>query len=164
MFGQTGYSVKQCASKSALAWSAGLGLLLSLLPGKLLVAAEQADPAVRSEALVSAGSMVQMLIALVVVVAIIVGLSILVRRLSLVPGASGGMIRIVSSLALNSKDRLLLVQVGEEQILISASPGRIGKVHELQAPVDTASFDNLQKAKGKSFNSLFTQVLQGSRQ
>jgi flagellar protein FliO/FliZ len=74
------------------------------------------------------------------------------------------MIRIVSSLALNSKDRLLLVQIGEEQILISASPGRIGKVHELQAPVDPASFDSLQKTRGRSFNSLFTQVLQGSRQ
>ena len=33
-------------------------------------------------------------------------------------------IRIVGGLALSNKDRLLLIQVGDEQLLISASPGR----------------------------------------
>ena len=107
--------------------------------------------------------MIQMLVALVAVVAIIIGLSFLVKRFSLVPGASSGIIKIVGSLALNNKDRLLLVQVGDEQILISASPGRVGMVHELKTPVEPGGIGAPQRTDSKSFNSLFNQVLQRSR-
>ncbi|MCB1671984.1 MAG: flagellar biosynthetic protein FliO [Gammaproteobacteria bacterium] len=141
----------------------GMAIIVIASPGNPLQAAEANGQPVRPDALVGAESMVQMLVALVVVVAIIVGLSLLVRRLSLVPGTSGGVIRIVGSLALNSKDRLLLVQVGEEQILISASPGRIGKVHDLRSPVDPGHTGPAAKNPTGSFNSLLGQMLQKQR-
>ncbi len=104
-----------------------------------------------------------MLIALVVVVVIIIVLSLVIKRLSLVPGSTTGLIRIVGSLALNSKDRLLLIQVGDEQILVSASPGRIGKVHDLRSPIETGTPGMAQKPDSNSFNSLLSQMLQRSR-
>ena len=129
-----------------------------------LNAVEAAEQAARPETLVSTQSMLQMLLGLVVVVIIIFGLSVLIKRFSLVPGSSNGIIRVVGSLALNSKDRLLLVQVGEEQILVSASPGRVGKIHDLKTPVDADILVSMQRAQGKSFNSLLNQVLQKPRQ
>ncbi|MBT8146005.1 MAG: flagellar biosynthetic protein FliO [Gammaproteobacteria bacterium] len=131
-------------------------------PFGTVIAAELQEPPVRPEALVAPESMVQMLLALIVVVLVIVGLSFLVKRLRLVPGASSGMIKILGGLPLNNKDRLLLVQVGDEQILISASPGRIDKVHELSTPLDPEKFRVASKADGKSFNSLLNQVMNKS--
>lgn len=131
-------------------------------PVGTVIAAEQQESPVRPDALVAPESMVQMLLALVVVVLVIVGLSFLVKRLSLVPGSSSGMIKILGGLPLNNKDRLLLVQVGDEQILISASPGRIDKVHDLRSPLDPEKFRVTSKGDGKSFNSLLNQVMNKS--
>lgn|GEM_PF-1642681 len=129
------------------------------VPVNRVFAAEQQEPPVRPDTLVSPESMVQMIVALIVVVLIIFGLSVLIKRFSLVPGSSSGMIKILGGLPLNNKDRLLLVQVGDEQILISASPGRIAKVHDLRDPVDPDKFRVTGKPDGKSFNSLLNQVL-----
>ena len=131
-------------------------------PGHGALAAEQQEPQMRPEALVSPESMMQMFVALIVVVLIIFGLSVLIKRFSLMPGSSSGMIKILGGLPLNSKDRLLLVQVGDEQILISASPGRIGKVHDLRVPLDPEKFRVTTKSESKSFNSLLNQVMNKS--
>ena len=84
------------------------------------------------------------------------------KRFSLLPGSSSGMIKILGGLPLNNKDRLLLSQVGDEQILVSASPGRIGKVHELRDPLDPEQFRASTRSEGKSFNNLLEQVLSKS--
>ena len=132
------------------------------VPGHRVLAAEQQEPPMRPEALVSPESMVQMLLALTVVVLIIVGLAIFIKRFSLAPGSSSGTIKILGGLPLNSKDRLLLIQVGDEQILISASPGRIGKVHDLRAPLDPEQIRVATKSDGNSFNNLLNQMLNRS--
>lgn len=150
-------------SSRPLGWPLLLCLQLVGLPGGQLLAAEQQEPPGRPDALVSPESMIQMFIALLVVVALIVGLSIVVRRLSLIPGASSGVVRIVGGLALNNKDRLLLIQVGDEQILISASPGRIGKIHDLHEPIDPTRYGQSAGPDGKSFNNLLSQMLNKSK-
>ncbi|MCF5179307.1 flagellar assembly protein FliO, partial [Pseudomonas sp. PA-6-1D] len=38
--------------------------------------------------------------------------------------------------ALGPRDRLVLVQVGEEQILLGITPGRITPLHVLKTPVE----------------------------
>lgn len=137
-------------------------MLVMITVGGQLVAAEAQEPPVRPDSLVSPESMVQMFLGLIVVILIIFGLSILVKRFSLLPGSSSGMIKVLGGLPLNNKDRLLLIQVGEEQILLSASPGRIDKVHKLTTPLDPDQFRVSTKPEGKSFNSLLDQVLKKS--
>jgi flagellar protein FliO/FliZ len=44
----------------------------------------------------------------------------------------------VGSRALGPRDRLVLVQVGEEQILLGLTPGRITPLHVLKHPVGVA--------------------------
>ena len=137
-------------------------VLVAGIPFRFANGAEQQSQSPRPDALVGADSMLQMFLALIVVVLVIVGLSILIKRFSLVPGSSSGMIKILGGLPLNSKDRLLLVQVGDEQILISASPGRIGKIHDLQTPLDPEKFGITTKPDRNSFNNLLNQVLNKS--
>ena len=45
-------------------------------------------------------------------------------------------IELVGSRSLGPRDRLLLVQVGDEQILLGISPGRITPLHVMNTPVN----------------------------
>ena len=136
--------------------------LLLLLIGGSVTAAERAPQLAAADSLMSPENLVQMVIALLVVVALIVILAVVVRRFSLLPGSSTGLIRVLSGLPLplNSKDRLLLIQVGEEQILISASPGRIAKVHEMESPLDPEQLRAARKPESRTFAGIFESLTQ----
>ncbi|MCP8464878.1 flagellar biosynthetic protein FliO [Pseudomonas sp. ZM23] len=87
----------------------------------------------------SAGAqLMQLLLGLVLVVGLIFLLAWLVRRVQQVGPRGNQAIRLVSSQALGPRDRLVLVQVGEEQILLGLTPGRITPLHVLRQPVQAA--------------------------
>src|SRR3569623_3265555 len=71
---------------------------------------------------VSAVFIVKTAVGLIVVIAIIAGLAWLMRRMGKLGGVMVGQIRIVSSLSLGTREKLLVVKVGEEQFLIGATP------------------------------------------
>ena len=72
---------------------------------------------------------------LILVVAVIFILAWLVKRLNLTQHSQNGLLRIVAGVAVGTKDRIVLLQVGEEQILLGLSPGRIEKLHTLSDPI-----------------------------
>ena len=59
----------------------------------------------------------------------------LMRRVQRVGPGNGQVIEMIGSRALGPRDRLVLVQVGEEQILLGITPGRITPLHVLKTPV-----------------------------
>ncbi len=73
---------------------------------------------------------------LVLVVLVIVALAWLVKKLNLAQQSGQGLIRVVAGLSLGTRDRIVLLQVGEEQILVGLSPGRIEKLHTLAHPLE----------------------------
>jgi len=84
---------------------------------------------------------------LIVVVVMIFLLAWLVRKFNLNQTAQNDLIKVVAGLSLGSRDRLVLVQVGDEQVLLGITPGRIAKLHTLpvalaatQTPSPVASF------------------------
>lgn len=77
----------------------------------------------------------QVIVALLLVIGVIVLLSFLARRFNLFNGTGSGPIRVLCGVSLGGKERLLLVQVGEEQLLLGTSPGYIHKLHKLREPI-----------------------------
>ncbi|KPA93887.1 flagellar biosynthetic protein FliO [Pseudomonas asplenii] len=68
--------------------------------------------------------------------AVIFVLAWLVRRVQQAgPAGKGQVIEVVGSRALGPRDRLVLVQVGKEQILLGLTPGTITPLHVLKEPV-----------------------------
>ncbi|MBK1708120.1 flagellar protein FliO/FliZ [Marichromatium gracile] len=122
--------------------------ILALLPG----AAWCADVE-----LTSAGYLAQLFGALVLVIAAILGLAWLLRRL---PGGVGRAadqpISILAVRAIGARDRLLLVQVGEEQLLIAAGATGMRTLHRLRKPVSVAPPEN---GGGVDFATLLKQSL-----
>lgn len=86
----------------------------------------------------SGGNMLEMLLGLIVVVAVIFICAWLFKRVGGLQGSMGGMIKITAGLSLGSRDRLALIEVGEQKILLGISPGRINTLHVFdQDPLST---------------------------
>ena len=145
-------------------------IVLYGLPATLARASEldsEENTDVRAGAAFDAGlnvdNLLQVLIALISVICIIFILSILVKKFNILPGASSGIIKIVAGISLSGKDRLLLIQVGDEQILVSASPGSISKIHELSTVVKPELISASQNPKSGNFSSLLNSVISRPR-
>ncbi|WP_041474932.1 flagellar biosynthetic protein FliO [Pseudomonas sp. UW4] len=96
-----------------------------------------AAPAVSSGV---AGQLTQLVFGLLLVLGLIFFLAWLLRRVQQAgPAGKGQVIEIVGSRALGPRDRLMLVQVGNEQILLGLSPGSITALHVLKEPVQVPS-------------------------
>ncbi len=84
---------------------------------------------------VSATSLVQMIIALIFVLVAVVMLGWFSKRFIGASRSSGGKIKILSGTSVGSREKLMLIQVGEEQMLIGVAPGRVSKLHHFDSPV-----------------------------
>nr|WP_189662326.1 flagellar biosynthetic protein FliO [Pseudomonas sp. RW10S2] len=116
----------------------GVAALGTLLASEVVIAAADPAPVPASTATPGGmgGQLAQMVFGLLVVVGAIFLLAWLLRRLQVAQPRGGQVIEIVGSRALGPRDRLLLVQVGKEQILIGHSPGSIEALHVMAEPVE----------------------------
>ncbi|TWI53913.1 flagellar protein FliO/FliZ [Pseudomonas duriflava] len=106
--------------------------LLAVLPLASL-AAETAVPPI------NVGSQVaQILLGLLLIIGLILGLAWLVRRMQQVGPKSNQVIKLVAIQHLGPRERLVLVQVGQEQVLVGLTAGRITPLHVMQEPVRLA--------------------------
>lgn len=73
----------------------------------------------------SAGSLLQTILALMFVLALLIGLAWFMKRYG--PKVMGGnnKMRVISSLNLGGRERIVLVEVADQWIVVGASPGRI---------------------------------------
>lgn len=86
--------------------------------------------------------LLQLVLGLGLVVALIFGLAWLMRRVQRAGPAGNHVIELVGSRALGPRDRLVLVQVGNEQVLLGISPGSITALHVMNEPVKVPDTQN----------------------
>lgn len=83
------------------------------------------------------GQLLQLALGLLLVIGLIFLLAWVVRRVqqTLPVKGSNQVISLLATQALGPRDRLVLVQVGQEQVLLGLTPGTITPLHVLQHPV-----------------------------
>ena len=81
------------------------------------------------------GQLTQLVLGLLLVLGVIFALAWLLRRVQQAGPRQGQVIELISTRALGARERLVLVQVGNEQILLGLTPGRITPLHVLKEPV-----------------------------
>jgi len=122
-----------------------LGSLLLLALSSAALAAEPAATAAAAPAVSGgvAGQLTQLVLGLLLVLGLIFFLAWLLRRVQQAgPAGKGQVIELIGSRALGPRDRLMLVQVGNEQILLGLSPGTITALHVLKEPVQVPVTEN----------------------
>jgi flagellar protein FliO/FliZ len=116
-----------------------LGVLLAL-PFSVLAAEPLAQAAAPVAGSSVAGQLTQLVLGLSLVLGLIFFLAWLLRRVQRAgPAGKGQVIELIGSRALGPRDRLVLVQVGNEQILLGLTPGTITALHVLKEPVQVPS-------------------------
>lgn len=113
---------------------AGVTALLGTLPlASLAQAAEKvAEP---SRTAIGAGSVLQMIAGLALVVVLIFALAWAVRRFGHVNVNARGALRVVGALSMGARERVVLIEAGDKQILLGVAPGRVQTLHVLDEPI-----------------------------
>lgn len=95
----------------------------------------RAAPADTGTTINLAGQLAQLGLGLLVVVGLIFLLGYVMRRVGPLAPQGGQHIRVITTYPLGPRDRLALVEVGGQQLLLGISPGRITTLHVLDEPV-----------------------------
>jgi flagellar protein FliO/FliZ len=81
-------------------------------------AAEQAAPA-------SAGGLLQVLLGLVAVLGCMAAAAWMLRRFGLAKSASAGAVRIVGGVNVGTRERVMVVEVADQWVVVGVAPGRV---------------------------------------
>ncbi len=81
--------------------------------------------------------LLQLLLSLFAVLAAIVVVAWILRRVMRVQGFAGGKLRVLAGLSLGSRERIVVVEVGDTQLLLGVAPGRVVSLHVFDKPVFT---------------------------
>lgn len=83
-----------------------------------------------------AANLLQVTLSLALVLAAIFAAAWLMRRLRGFNRVAPGTIEILADVALGTKERAVLLQVGRQQVLVGVAPGRVNTLHVLETPVE----------------------------
>ena len=112
------------------------------------------------------GMLVQMILVLMLVLGLLLAIAWVLRRAGLTQGAANGHLKILGGVSVGSRERVLLIQVGQEQLVIGVTAAEISLLHLLAEPVDVISGVNTieNSSLGQSFAQKLQQVVQQRRQ
>ncbi|MBA4501053.1 flagellar biosynthetic protein FliO [Marinobacterium marinum] len=99
------------------------------------------------------GSLLQLGLGLLLVVGLIMLLGWLVKRVN-GAAASGQGMKVLAALPMGPRERAVLVQVGQEQLLLGVAPGRVSLLKHFDAPVVDS-----EAVRGAAFADRLQQVL-----
>lgn len=85
---------------------------------------------------------VQLLLGLAFVIALIYACAWIMRRVGAGGMSGAGSMRVIASLPVGSKERVVLVQVGETQMLLGVAPGSVNTLQVFTEPVVTTEPTN----------------------
>lgn len=124
--------------------------------------ARAADTPEAAPVVSAAGSLLQVFIGLVAVLLLIAGAAWLAKRLGVTQAGASGLLRVVSSASVGTRERVVIVEVGESWIVVGVAPGSVNALMTLPkgdaplpgTPLLTGSFGTrlqqlIEKRRGK---------------
>jgi flagellar protein FliO/FliZ len=145
---------------------------LSLLKYKLLVAsllffipffsfAEEAT-ATLSKNLEPSSHLWQIISSLALILLLIFVSAWLLKRFGRVNGLASNHMQVLANMAVGQRERVILLQVGKEQLLLGVTASKVNLLHELKEPIDFSNEDNklsFKQSMSQSFSSRLQQAV-----
>ncbi len=100
-------------------------------------------------------NLVQLTLGMLAVLLLLAGMAWLLRRSGRFTSGAQGALRVVGGISMGTRERVVLLQVGKQQILLGVAPGRIQTLHVLDEPV-------VDGEAPTSVQGGFTQVLESA--
>ena len=86
-----------------------------------------------------AGNLIQTTLGLLVVLAVIIIAAWAFKRFGNFQSGMQGKIKIVGGVSLGARERVVLLQIGEKQLVVGVAPGNIQTLHVLDEPLQATS-------------------------
>lgn len=97
---------------------------------------------------VGVGNYVQMFFGLFIVVALIFGMAWFMRRMGSMNGSATGNLKVLGGVSVGQRERIVLVQAGDTQLLVGVAPGEIRTLHVMEEPIVAAINSNQKNQNG----------------
>jgi flagellar protein FliO/FliZ len=137
---------------------------IALLPALLPMAALAADPKSMTAPVMAGndmtGNLLQTTFGLLLVLALIAVAAWLIKRFGHYQVAVQGKMKIVGGVSLGARERVVLLQVGDNQLVLGVAPGQIRTLHVLEQPLP---LEGEAGAEAPSFATRLQTALKGGR-
>ena len=80
---------------------------------------------------VSTGGMIKITLSLLLVLAAIVAVAWLLKRMNVAQQGRGNLLKVISSVAVGQRERIVLIEINETWLLVGVGPGQIRTLHTL---------------------------------
>ena len=84
---------------------------------------------------IATGNLLQVTLALLAVLAAIAATAWALRRFSQLQSGANSILRVVAGVSIGPRERIVLIQVGEQQLLVGVAQGHVQTLHTLTHPV-----------------------------
>jgi flagellar protein FliO/FliZ len=106
----------------------------------------------------SAGSLLQTILALSFVLALLAALAWAMKRYGPRAGGSNATLRLVGSLSLGGRERIIVIEVADQWIVVGAAPGRVNALATIARPPE---HPNATSSEGASITE-GARIIQGA--
>ncbi|NII09185.1 flagellar biosynthetic protein FliO [Oleiagrimonas sp. C23AA] len=133
-------------------------MLLALVALPLWATPAAPPPAAQHAMMDTAGEALRVVLSLVLIIALILAAGWIGRRLQSRAGPSGKRIRCIESMMVGTKERIMLLEVGGQQLLVGVTPGGMRTLMVLDEPVPEPATDgSTPPTLGRSFADVLAQ-------
>jgi len=120
--------------------------------------AQEAAPAVAASSLFTGDYLLQVIGSFVLVIVLLFGALLFLRRFNGVGRSLGGNMQVISSIGLGQRERAVLLQVGEKQVLVGVASGSVRTLHVFDEALEVET----RESKVPSFSEVW-KVAMGQR-
>ncbi|HUI61605.1 MAG TPA: flagellar biosynthetic protein FliO [Steroidobacteraceae bacterium] len=121
-----------------------------------MFAAPQSVPAAHAGGV---SELVHVIVALVLVLGVVLLLATLVRRARALTMRGSQLLEVLAEVPLGTKERAVLMRVGNTQLLVGVAPGRVNALHVLADPVEPAAPSGARTPAAPTFQALLRRSL-----
>lgn len=82
--------------------------------------------------------LLKLVVALVITLGLFFAMVVVMKKMQLGTGRGSRLISVLAAVPLGGKEKLFLIEVGGEQIVVGASPGQVNRIHVLKESIVVA--------------------------
>lgn len=90
---------------------------------------------------------VQVIFGLLFIIGLIIGMAWIAKRYGGLHAPKGPLLKVVAQVAIGTRERAVLLEVGSTQLLVGIAPGHVRTLHVLDKPVTAASLQEPTSSK-----------------
>ncbi|MDH5480151.1 MAG: flagellar biosynthetic protein FliO [Nitrosomonas sp.] len=135
-------------------------LILLTLAVPLQVSAEKLPSNyVPPPSVITTEGMVQMVIGLLLVLATIGLVAWLLKRFAILPSTTSGMMKVVATIGVGQRERVVIVEIGEIWLVLGVAQGHVNTLHSMEKAPTNKAEDTLKNFTAEKFSEQLNQSL-----